>query len=280
MKRISTDAEYLDDGKVVIDADGIPVELGYRGTGSQVMIHATHTVEADMTIIRGVPDFSQPGRHGTAFGGNAAVKIEGLIPEISSVTIECWFKSPAPQPSGVIDIIWGTSNAPYLGTEAGTGRLMLSLDGTNIAYSPDGMCDGQWHHVAVTLGRSGGRTSLVGWWIDGITQARTLDGVTKAWQKVLTIRGRDMTGYDMHPDGLVDEVRVSRGPRYSADFTPPSPPFSVGANVIFIASMDGIRYVHQGEMYLPRPLLPDGAVTWIGPVAPADPAPYDRWVQV
>lgn len=33
MKRTSTDAEYLDSGKVVIDADGIPVELGYRGTG-------------------------------------------------------------------------------------------------------------------------------------------------------------------------------------------------------------------------------------------------------
>ena len=34
MKRTSTDAEYLDSGKLVVDADGIPVELGYRGTGS------------------------------------------------------------------------------------------------------------------------------------------------------------------------------------------------------------------------------------------------------
>ena len=34
MKRTSTDAEYLDSGKLVIDADGIPVDLGYRGTGS------------------------------------------------------------------------------------------------------------------------------------------------------------------------------------------------------------------------------------------------------
>lgn len=34
MKRISTDAEYLNSGKLVIDADGIPVDLGYRGTGS------------------------------------------------------------------------------------------------------------------------------------------------------------------------------------------------------------------------------------------------------
>ena len=34
MKRISTDAEYLDSGKIVVDADGIPVDLGYRGTGS------------------------------------------------------------------------------------------------------------------------------------------------------------------------------------------------------------------------------------------------------
>lgn len=34
MKRISTDSEYLDSGKVVVDADGIPVDLGYRGTGS------------------------------------------------------------------------------------------------------------------------------------------------------------------------------------------------------------------------------------------------------
>lgn len=33
MHRTSTDAEYLDNGRVTIDADGIPVELGYRGTG-------------------------------------------------------------------------------------------------------------------------------------------------------------------------------------------------------------------------------------------------------
>ena len=34
MKRTSTDAEYLDTGKLVIDADGIPVDLGHRGVGS------------------------------------------------------------------------------------------------------------------------------------------------------------------------------------------------------------------------------------------------------
>ena len=34
MHRISSDKEYYANGKVVIDADGIPVELGYRGTGS------------------------------------------------------------------------------------------------------------------------------------------------------------------------------------------------------------------------------------------------------
>ena len=34
MYRKSTDLEYYRDGRVVIDADGIPVNLGYRGTGS------------------------------------------------------------------------------------------------------------------------------------------------------------------------------------------------------------------------------------------------------
>ena len=34
MHRISSDKDYYADGKVVIDADGIPVDLGYRGTGS------------------------------------------------------------------------------------------------------------------------------------------------------------------------------------------------------------------------------------------------------
>lgn len=34
MHRISSDKDYYANGKVVIDADGIPVELGYRGTGS------------------------------------------------------------------------------------------------------------------------------------------------------------------------------------------------------------------------------------------------------
>lgn len=33
MHRISTDIEYLQSGKIIIDADGIPVDLGYRGTG-------------------------------------------------------------------------------------------------------------------------------------------------------------------------------------------------------------------------------------------------------
>lgn len=34
MHRTSSDSDYLNDGKIVIDADGIPVDLGYRGTGS------------------------------------------------------------------------------------------------------------------------------------------------------------------------------------------------------------------------------------------------------
>ena len=34
MHRISSDKDYYATGKIVIDADGIPVELGYRGTGS------------------------------------------------------------------------------------------------------------------------------------------------------------------------------------------------------------------------------------------------------
>ena len=34
MHRISSDKDYYADGKVVIDADGIPVDLGYRGIGS------------------------------------------------------------------------------------------------------------------------------------------------------------------------------------------------------------------------------------------------------
>lgn len=34
MHRISTDIEYLQSGKVIIDADGVPVDLGYRGIGS------------------------------------------------------------------------------------------------------------------------------------------------------------------------------------------------------------------------------------------------------
>ena len=34
MHRISSDKDYYANGKVVIDADGIPVDLGYRGTGS------------------------------------------------------------------------------------------------------------------------------------------------------------------------------------------------------------------------------------------------------
>ena len=34
MHRISSDKEYYENGKVAIDADGVPVDLGYRGTGS------------------------------------------------------------------------------------------------------------------------------------------------------------------------------------------------------------------------------------------------------
>ena len=34
MHRISSDKDYYASGKVVIDADGVPVDLGYRGTGS------------------------------------------------------------------------------------------------------------------------------------------------------------------------------------------------------------------------------------------------------
>ncbi len=124
-------------------------------------------------------------------------------------------------------IAFGTSN----------GTSAFTLCGTRT------VADGQWHHVAVTRRLSDGTLSI---YVDGVLDAQAdgpdgdisyRDGRATAYANdPYLVIGAEKFDLDraLYPafSGWIDEVRLSRTLRYTADFNVPSAPFLTDANTL------------------------------------------------
>jgi hypothetical protein len=161
--------------------------------------------------------------YGAAKFGSASFSFTGSAPAISlpsdtpsigsgDYTIECWFKTAD---SGL--------NA-LASAGAITWYLIVNGGGINY-YSPGGSlatpggvnyADNAWHHVAGV--RSGSTVSL---YVDGeliATRSSTasMDG---------TVEVGYSSYYDWRCNALVDDLRITKVARYTANFTPPTAAF-------------------------------------------------------
>ncbi len=132
--------------------------------------------------------------------------------------------------------VFGPGDWGDWGVSLWTGVIAFGVGGT----SDDTVCgttaldDGDWHHVAATRRASDGRLEL---YVDGVLEAQGTgpagdasyrDGRSTPWPKdPFLVLGTEKHDVQHTPfAGWLDELRLSTVRRYTANFTPPSAPFT------------------------------------------------------
>jgi Concanavalin A-like lectin/glucanases superfamily len=135
-----------------------------------------------------------------------------IIPTSGSFTVALWFKTESiPLPNSIIELIsQGCSGCPgfYIGRDhtGGTWRNFHDY------HTPVGLAalfpePGAWHHVAVSVDRSIGASTL---WVDGASVA-TLPAAPMTDGGSATRLARQFDGYGEYHHGSIDDVRVYGG---------------------------------------------------------------------
>jgi hypothetical protein len=126
-------------------------------------------------------------------------------------------------------------------TEDDNNKFRIELDGNtlkfivnNIAlisgtYTPS---INTWAHIAVS--RSGGSTRM---FVNGVQIGSTLADTNVYKTGILHIGDKWRSGYS--PAGLIDEVRVSKTARYTANFTPATSAFTNDSNTVLLLHFNG-----------------------------------------
>lgn len=146
-------------------------------------------------------------------------------------TIECWVRMAA-ETGGVNKVI--ASKRPSVGNAQewtfgiqSAGPMffqMWSSDGTLVAsiVGSTALEVGEWHHLAVT--RDG---STVRIFLDGVLEGSTTQSASPGASNTDLVIGLDPSpvGSGRDFNGWLDEFRISRVARYTANFTPPAAAF-------------------------------------------------------
>lgn len=251
--------------------------------------------KSNATTGSGSPAFTSPGRFGMCLSGGA-LKVGGLVSvaepgPAESLTIEGWAKATA-APTGVSRrvLFAVSSQALYVAAEATTGYASVTTDSNRRWVSTTSICDGAWHHIAVTLTRNANTTTCTGFWIDGVAAANAPSGspIAAAWNPAgVRVGGLDVsTNFDWYgagTEGLLDEVRVSVGARYVGTFTAPTEFFNWDSKTLLLAHLDSTDYsqAETSQAYPRRPVgALGGSVTYVGPIQPTDWVKNDQWIEV
>lgn len=133
------------------------------------------------------------------------------------------------------------------GVAADTNRNFILWDGGNSRwyfgiynggsvdfefFASDTIVVDTWYHVALV--RSGNNWF---WFRDGTEKATTSNAVAYS-NKATTVRIGANSSDGTPMNGWIDEYRISKGiARWTANFTPPSAPYSVGGGVVFTSRL-------------------------------------------
>ncbi|MCS6842741.1 MAG: PQQ-binding-like beta-propeller repeat protein [Caldilineales bacterium] len=148
--------------------------------------------------------------------------------------------------------VFGDGDYGDYGVSLGSGRIAFGVNnGTsgNTVCSSGVVADGQWHHVALTRVRNTGQLRV---FVDGVLSGQVTgptgdisyrDGRSTSWPNdPFLVIGAEKHDYDRNAypsfNGLLDEVRFSNVVRYTANFTPPTAPFTPDANTVALYHFD------------------------------------------
>lgn len=186
-----------------------------------------------LSTMRGTVTYGT-GKFGAALTGGVLALASGLTAPVG--TIEAWIKTTTTR-GPVVAIGASTGNAMWLGTQggAGVGQVCAGLPGSSISGGP-ALNNGAWHHIAVTY--DGANATI---WADGQNVGVTgyAGGLDLSGNPAIGGYGAN-SGYDWCADGggAMDEVRISKSVRYTANFTPATGPFSLDANTLALYHLE------------------------------------------
>ena len=161
----------------------------------------------------------------------------------STWTYECWFRLDSIQDNQYLiynrGIIWITG--PNRSTHPSEVIIALSPSPSNsvsyyTTFTPisGGWQTDQWYHIAVT--HNNGTTEV---FVDG-TSLGSLSSHSYLFADTLDLeigKHPSSTGNDFN--GYMDEIRISKSVRYTANFTPPTEPFQNDSDTILLLHTNG-----------------------------------------
>jgi hypothetical protein len=170
-----------------------------------------------------------------------------LASATGSFTLEAWvYWRGGSQWQRIFDAGTGTSNNMFLtpfsnfGGDDGVLFAFITPSSTQVLQSADPLPQNTWVHVAVTVDHA---TNLGRLFVNGELKSSNtnitirpadLGAVNQNWL------GRSQFGADPYFNGVLDEVRLSTTVRYTADFAPPTMPFTAdGATLLLYQFSEG-----------------------------------------
>ena len=109
----------------------------------------------------------------------------------------------------------------------------VGIVGTNNVSSASAVSTNAWHHIAIV--RASGTNKI---FIDGILDNNTLADTT-AYPSPAPLMIGNSAGLSSNFNGYIDEFRFTPGvARYSANFTPPSAPFTITSGTTALGPLD------------------------------------------
>jgi hypothetical protein len=204
------------------------------------------------------------GGFGKAVRFNAqgeGIKVDGGVVNTSWLTVEAWAKSDLDEqhmPLGMQIIInkrldnnsnnstfgISVSKSPAVGYDSDLNAIVKLTNGTRLLISTDNVLrDRKWHHLALVFDPEG-EGNTMRFYVDGKLAGSQVTDDTQAVKYAGgdLIIGNSYTEADKSAVfyGEIDEVRISRIPRYNSDFIPPYRPFSdSGGWMLALYHLDG-----------------------------------------
>jgi hypothetical protein len=134
--------------------------------------------------------------------------------EYQPFTVEMWFKCTS---NGSPQMLFNTGAIQLV--VASSGAVSAAQGAANISSASTGFDDGNWHHVAAVKNTS--RTLFL--YVDGVYAGEGFTSFNSPSGDYISIGHYPGIGWTVN--GFVDEVRVTKLQRYTANFTPPTAAF-------------------------------------------------------
>ncbi|MDF2990818.1 MAG: Laminin sub domain 2 [Microbacterium sp.] len=242
----------------------------------------THVTAA--ASVGGTPVYGAPAKFGSGAMNYGVLTAVDTVPEAQalSLTVELWLRLEAGTDTG-LRVLWSLGNL-FLGFSGQPRTLRVALNSSNVQVDSTETVSAQtWHHIAVQITRTGGKNTLVGWWLDGVPIAATVGAATVTWNDDFVFGGFTASQFGIAGFAKVDECRVSKSHRYSGTFTPPAAASTPDDDTLLLFHAEDANYLKRvtgARTYPPRPsAAPAGCVTYVGQSTPTDALVGDEWRQ-